>query len=132
MKLLKLLLISASTLLFTGCCTCFPQSNTYDKDIVFVKGKPYLVPRGALFNTIPISEDVTIKDYNLYGKSHCKKGDLTWVSPKTAKELKETYRIDGADAFSYAYGEAIRTRRMGCAHALSQSEYEYYKTKYGL
>jgi len=38
MKLLKPLLIGASTLLFAGCCTCFPQSHTYDKDIVFVKG----------------------------------------------------------------------------------------------
>lgn len=132
MKLLKPLLIGASTLLFAGCCTCFPQSHTYDKDIVFVKGNPYLIPRGALFNTTPVTEDLTVKDHRMYGKSHCRKGDITWVSPKTAKELKETYRIDGADAFSYAYGEAIRTRRMGCARPLTQSEYAYYKAEYGL
>jgi len=132
MKLLKPLLIGASTLLFTGCCTCFPQPQTHDENIVFVKGKPYLIPHGALFNTTPVKENVTVNDYNINGKSQCKKGDVTWVSPKTAKELKETYRIDGADAFSYAYGEAIRTRRMGCAKPLSKSEYEYYKTEYGL
>jgi len=132
MKLLKPLLIGASTLLFAGCCTCFPQHQTYDKDIIFVKGKPYLIPHGALFNTTPIKEDVTVKDYRMYGRSHCKKGYITWVSPKTALELKETYRIDGADAFSYAYGEAIRTRRMGCVKPLTQSEYAYYKEEYGL
>ena len=133
MKLLKPLLIGTSTLLLSGCCTCFPQAHTtYDKNIVFVKGKPYLIPHGALFNTTPIKEDLTVKDHITYGKSPCKKGDVTWISPKTAEELKETYRIDGADAFSYAYGEAIRTRRMGCAKALSKSEYAYYQETYGL
>jgi hypothetical protein len=132
MTLLKSLLIGASALFFAGCSTYFPQHKTYDKDIVFIKGKPYLIPHGALFNTTPINEDVTVNDHHIYGKTDCRKGDVTWVSPKTAKELKETYRIDGADAFSYAYGEAIRTRRMGCARPLTQSEYDYYKTEYGL
>jgi len=132
MKLLKPLLITVSALFFTGCSTFFPQHYTYDKNIVFVKGKPYLVPHGALFNTTPIAEDVTVNDYRRYGKSYCKKGDLIWISPKTVKELKEIYRVDGADAFSYAYGEAIRSRRMGCVQPLTQSEYEYYKAEYGL
>jgi len=132
MKLLKPLLIATSTLLFTGCCNCFPTPYTYSKNIVFVKGKPYLIPHGALFNTTPIKEDVTINDYIKYGKSYCKKGYVTWVSPKTDEELKAIYRVDGADAFSYAYGEAIRTRRMGCAKPLSESEYTYYKNEYGL
>jgi len=131
MKLLKPFLIGIFMLLSSGCSTLFPKHYTYDKNIVFVKGKPYLVPHGALFNTTLIKDELTAKDYRTYGHSPCRKGDLTWVSPKTAEELKEMYRTDGADAFSYAYGEAIRTKRMGCARALTQSEYEYYKTKYG-
>jgi len=131
MKLLTPLLMVTSTLLFTGCCSCFPTPHTHNKNIVFVKGKPYLIPHGALFNTTPIAEEVTINDHLMYGKSPCKKGDVTWVSPKTADELKAIYRVDGADAFSYAYGEAIRTRRMGCARPLTQSEYTSYKNEYG-
>jgi len=132
MTLLKSFLITVPVLLFTGCTDCFPPTYTSDKSIVFVKGTPYLVPHGALFNTTPIAEDVTVNDYHIYGKIPCKKGDLIWISPKIATALKETYRVNGADAFSYAYGEAIRTHHMGCARALSQSEYAYYQTKYGL
>jgi hypothetical protein len=132
MTLLKSFLILLSILLLTGCSDCFPPNNTSKKSIVFVKGTPYLIPYGALFNTIPIAEDVTVKDYRVYSKLPCKKGDLTWISPSTADTLKEIYRTDGADAFSYAYGEAIRTHHMGCARALSQSEYAYYQTHYGL
>jgi len=122
----------ASTLLLAGCTTFFPPLHTHNRSIVFMKGTPYLVPYGALFNTTPVKEKITLDDYRRYGNSSCKKGDLLWVSPKTAATLKEIYRTDGADAFSYAYGEAIRTRRMGCAKALSQEEYHYYQTHNGL
>jgi len=131
MKLLKPLLITTSILIVSGCSNFFPQPQTSEKDMVFVKGKPYLIPHGALFNTTPINEKVTVNDYRKYGHSYCKKGDITWVSPKTSQELKETYRVGGADAFSYAYGEAIRSRKMGCARPLSQSEYAYYKGQMG-
>ena len=130
MKLLKPLLLGTSTLLFTGCCTCFPQPTTSDKNIVFVQGKPYLVPHGAEFSNVPVTSDITVKDYRLAGQD-CKKGYITWTSPEAAVELKETYRNDGADSFSYAYQKAIRDRRMGCSRPLSDSEYQYYKTQYG-
>ncbi|BAF71780.1 hypothetical protein [Sulfurovum sp. NBC37-1] len=129
MKLLKPLLIGTSGLLFTGCCTCFPQPS-YDKNIVFVQGKPYLVPHGAEFSNVPVKNDVTVKDYR-QAREDCKKGYITWTSPKAAIELKETYRTKGADAFSYAYQNAIRDHKMGCSKPLSNSEYEYYKTQYG-
>ena len=129
MKLLKPLLIGASTLLFTGCCTCFPQP-TYDKNIVFVQGKPYLVPHGAQFSNVPVTSNITVNDFQRTG-TDCKKGYITWVSPQAAIELKENYRVNGADSFSYAYENAIRDHKMGCSRPLSNSEYEYYKTQYG-
>jgi hypothetical protein len=131
MKLLKPILIVSSTFLISGCCTCFPQTHTYDKDIVFVQGKPYLIPHGAEFTNIPVSSEITVKDYRLAGEE-CHKGYITWTSPKAAKELKETYRVNGADSFSYAYQKAIRDRKMGCSKPLSHSEYEYYKAQYSL
>ena len=129
MKFLKPLLIGTSLLLFTGCCTCFPQP-AYDKNIVFVQGKPYLVPHGADFSNIPVRSDITVKDFQRAGVD-CKKGYITWVSPKAAKELKESYRTDGAASFSYAYENAIREHKMGCAKPLSNSEYQYHKAQYG-
>jgi len=129
MKLLKSLLICTSTLLFTGCCTCSPQP-IYDKNIVFVQGKPYLVPHGAQFSNVPVTSNITVKDFQRAGED-CTKGYITWVSPKAAIEIKETYRDDGADAFSYAYENAIREHKMGCSRPLSNSEYEYYKIQYG-
>jgi len=131
MNLLKPLLIGTSTLFLTACCTCFPHSHTYDKDIVFVQNKPYLIPHGAEFTNIPVTNDITVKDYLLAGVD-CKKGYITWNSPKVVRELKEIYRIDGADSFSYAYQMAIRDRKMGCSKPLSHSEYEYYRAQYGL
>jgi len=130
MKLLKPLLVATSALLFTGCCTCFPQP-THEKNIVFVQGKPYLVPHGAQFSNTPVVSNVTVRDFQRAGKE-CKKGYITWVSPKSAIELKKTYRVNGADAFSYAYENAIREHKMGCSRPLSNSEYEYYKAQYGL
>lgn len=130
MKLLKPLFLTASSLLFAGCCTCFPQQQ-YDKNIVFVQGKPYLVPYGTKFSNVPVSSDITVKDYRLAG-TECRKGYITWTSPEVDKELKEVYRNNGADAFSYAYQMAIRDHRMGCSRPLSDSEYRYYKTQYGL
>jgi len=133
MQHVYLFMFTASTLLFTGCSTCcFPSPHTYDKEIVFVKGAPYLIPYGTLFNTTPVSEEITRNDYRKYGHTSCENGDLLWVYPDTAKSLKKTYRTDGADAFSYAYGEAIRTGYMGCAKKLTQHEYDYYHTHYGL
>ncbi|AKF25262.1 hypothetical protein YH65_07560 [Sulfurovum lithotrophicum] len=129
MKLLSPLFIGTSILLFTGCST-FTAQSIYNKNIVFVQGKPYLVPHGAEFSNAPVKSDVTVKDYRQAGVD-CQKGYITWTSPKTAVELKKTYRTDGADAFSYAYQSAIRDRKMGCARPLSNSEYEYYKTHSG-
>ena len=130
MKLLKPLLLGTSTLLFTGCCTCFPQPS-YDKNIVFVKNKPYLVPYGTEFSNVPVTSSVTVKDYRHAGVE-CKKGYITWNSPEVDDELKEVYRKDGADSFTYAYQKAIRDHRMGCTKPLTQSEYQYYKAQYGL
>jgi len=132
MNLFNTSLITLFALFLTGCSDAFPLHHGYTKEIVFVKGKPYLIPHGTLFNTTPIKEEVTVNDYRTYGHTPCQKGDITWISPKTAKALKETYRINGADAFSYAYGEAIRTKKTGCARPLSQREYDYYHTTYGL
>lgn len=129
MKLLKPLLFGTSALLFAGCYTCFPQPS-YDKNIVFVQSKPYLVPHGTEFSNVPVTNDVTVKDYRLAGVD-CKKGYITWNSPEADDELKEIYRVKGADAFSYAYQKAIRGRRMGCSRPLSNSEYQDYKAQYG-
>jgi len=130
MKLLSPLFISTSFLLFTGCST-FTARSIHNKNIVFVQGKPYMVPHGAQFSNTPVISDVTVKDYRQAGKD-CKKGYITWTSPKAATELKETYRTKGADAFSYAYENAIREHKMGCSRPLSNSEYKYYKAQYGL
>jgi len=131
MNLLKPFLITATTFLFTGCCTCFPQPGTHEREIVFVNSTPYLIPHGAQFTNNTVKSDITVRDYRRNGAA-CQKGDITWTSPKAAIELKETYRMDGADAFSYAYQQAIRDHKMGCAKPLSQSEYAYYKSQYGL
>ncbi len=110
-------------LFFSGCAGNQPYSksqntqqytysfNPNDKKIVFVKSKPFSVPRSATYDHILITS-MEAKKYRQAGIS-CNAGDLVWAyKPNQVKTKAE-------------FNTLINKGYIQCTHPLGNKEYQY-------
>ena len=129
MKKLKLVTGIASLFLI-GCASDQPSFDPNNKGIVFVEGKPYSIPLDANYNaqSFKSANDRGVVKGREAGLD-CRKGDVFWISTEVQKAAQEASMQGDVNRAASIVISAPRKGQIGCAHPLSQQEYEYYKGK---
>ena len=93
------------TVLISGCAGTQPTFNPNNKLIVFVQGKPYLIPYGVAYKKLQNLTKQTMREMG------CKNGDVLWEK----KEIANTVTL----------GVAMPNGLAGCSKPLTNKEYQY-------
>lgn len=118
MKLINVLWLGG-VLLFSGCGQSQPSFNPNNKNIVFVEGRPYLVPANTKYTLKSIRNQSEIKEKQRYGV-YCRKGDIVWGSYAFFNALAKNRAAKNS-----LLHEAAHSGHMGCANPLSSQQYQY-------
>lgn len=128
--------IGITLVLFTGCGQ--PQFNPNYMNIVMVEGDAFRVPKGSIvnrkkyYNTPNIVASV---EQNRRLGLDCKIGDLGWSEYSTRMKFQEatkglpTNSPEGFKRIENLKREAINSGKMGCAHPLTDREYDFYRSQ---
>lgn len=125
------------SLLLLGCSSNQPKKqttpsfNSERKGIVFVQGKAYRVPYKASFNHRPMGKDSAIILEYVYRKNGipCKIGDLGWREETLGANFHKYVSVKDWDNADKVFKTMARSGLVGCAHPLSNKEYEFYRSK---
>lgn len=113
----KIATITGVALLFVGCTQ--PDFNPANKALVFKNGKPYRVPYNTGYgNTIDNRNDLNY--YTSKGARDCRIGDVVWIN------FDRNKRVTNDAEAGLAFAKAGKEGRLGCAHPLTQREYQFY------
>jgi len=128
------IVIGAGIVLLTGCGQ--PEFSPNKMKVVMVEEEAFRIPQEAIYNKRRYYNApnivASVKQNNRLGLN-CKIGDLGWVEYSTrekfvqAKKELPTNSIEGWEAVESLKREAIRTGKMGCAHPLTNKEYDFYR-----
>ena len=121
MKILTKALIGIGiAVLLSGCAGTQPAFSPGNKGIVFINGKPYLVPYGSKYVQ---ANDIFLKSGG--NKIGCKRNSALWIEGNFFNELTQMKKSNINDKASF-YLLAARSGKMGCVPPLSDKEYQYY------
>ncbi len=132
MKQFRSMLAVSISLLFVGCSnnqsatkqfTFYPGS----KGLKFVEGKPYMVPLGSVTNkqAFKSSKDKQLIFAQKVG-ADCKKGDVLWFERNAAIKGINAQKNKNLELMKSIWVKSFYTNRAGCAHPLSNMEYQHY------
>jgi hypothetical protein len=127
----KFMTVSSLALVFLlGCASDQPSFNPNNKGLVIVAGKPYRVPLEANHSLVPFkSENAQGVVKGRQAGLDCRKGDIFWISTEVQKAAQEASLDGDVNRAASIIIAAPRKRQIGCAHPLSNKEYEYYREK---
>lgn len=130
MKTLKLILGASFVFFIVGCGE--PAFNPNIQNIVFVDGEPFRIPAGSS-NTPHTFTNTTLDQEKMaaYRKNglDCRIGDILWIENSVGAEgVKIMNSGDKERAYAFV-ALAAKDGKSGCAHPLSNREYDYYKEK---
>ncbi|MEY3002220.1 MAG: hypothetical protein RLZZ428_595 [Pseudomonadota bacterium] len=131
--LLKLSCASLVAVVLSGCVK--PEFDPYNQGIVFIEGKPYLIPYDSAYRLINDTKGVI-----------CNLGEVRWIEPNTVRTSSE-YQKEVTLRIGNKYGnvtteqsdaelsEALKSYErdlmtkglVGCVAPMSNREYEYYR-----
>ena len=109
-----------------------PAFNPNIQNIVFVDGEPFRIPAGSRSTphtyTNAILDQEKMAAYRKNGLD-CRIGDILWMENSVATEGVKIMN-SGDEERAYAFvALAAKDGKSGCAHPLSNREYDYYKEK---
>jgi len=131
----KIIIGMGCLLLVLGCSSNQPKTkssfNPARKGIVFVQGKAYRVPHGSNFDNSPMGKDSVLTLKHVYHKHGvpCKIGDLGWRERTLDAEFRRYSAQEDWDKAEKVLVATVRSGKIGCAHPLSDKEYEFYRSK---
>jgi len=111
------IIIIVGSILITGCVE--PYFNPSNKEIQFVQGKAYYIPKNVIHLTGKVDKS-DIKYFRKY-KVPCKIGDAMWFVKNAHQFMKE----GNADNNVRVIAEYAKYGKAGCIHPLSTQEYQY-------
>jgi hypothetical protein len=115
MRKINITIITAISIGFSGCISSF---NPRNQGTFFVKGKPYRIPYGASYTTVPTDS--------------CGKGKegIFWVEEDTAESLGVSIFYALQDKTKHQLiMKALQNGLARCSYPLSEREYQHYKQK---
>ncbi|MEY3091062.1 MAG: hypothetical protein RL113_1378 [Pseudomonadota bacterium] len=124
--------MALASMVLSGCVN--PEFDPYDQGVVFVEGKPYLIPHHSAYRLIRDTRGVV-----------CKAGEVRWIennTVRTSTEHQKQMTIDINQKYSNVTEEGtaelwesmrsyerqlMRNGLVGCVAPMSKSEYAYYR-----
>jgi len=117
-NLFKVMILSG--ILLVG-CTNQPNFNPDAKNLRFVGGKPYLIPKNSTFGLTPLNKKLA-SSMKKNSRGKCKEGDVWWVGLPYGSPGRMVIRASSEQEVQNHFD----MRHTGCAHPLSKQEYQYY------
>ncbi len=135
MNITKLAALAVAAIIIIGCSTPPPHTAQLNpnKGIVFVDGKPYLIPYGSdiVGGDIDGEDIAELKRRKVH--HNCRRGDRMWMEAQfrqTHMNYYKSHKLGKKEVYDMLQ-TGLLAQRMGCSSALSTTEYDYYNNAEG-